>query len=363
MTSWLLILLLALPAPLLAADDSVTVLITHPRADELRNIAKLVERGLLEVPNLRLVGIYHQNEWENYADARSYIAEQENSWMELKEIACKLEVKSVYRKNDCSSVFQDLFNASNAVIFTGGPDIPPVLYGEKTLITTAIEDPPRHRFEISFLFHLLGSGRNKKFKPFLQDRPDYVVLGLCLGLQSMNVATGGSLIQDIPSEVYKIKTLEAGMRLPAMNKHRSFSQPLNPALGVGRAVIHPVHFKGRSELAKTLAPDGKPVKVISLHHQGIEKLGSGLVVLATSPDGKIIEAIRHQKFTNVLGVQFHPEKSLPWEPDSIYLEREGAQAPNYVAEWFQKDQRARTFVEAFWHLVGDRIKKSAGGKP
>jgi len=359
----LLAVLLVLPVPLLAAGDPVTVLITHPRADELRNIAKLVERGLLEVPDLHLVGIYHANEWENYEDARDFIAGQTESWMELKEIGCNLDVKTVYRKNDCTKIFRDLFDISYAVIFTGGPDIPPILYGEKTLLTTVIEDPPRHLFEISFLFHLLGSSRNKKFKPFLQDRPGYVVLGLCLGLQSMNVAAGGTLIQDIPSEVYKIKTFEDGLKLPAAKIHRSFSRPLNPALGVGNAAIHPVRFKGRSELVKTLVPDGKPVKVISLHHQGIEKLGRGLSVLATSLDGKVIEAARHKKFPNVLGIQFHAEKDLMWEPDSIYLKKEEAQVPNYVAEWLQKDQRAQSFLRAFWRLVGDRINKSAGGNP
>jgi putative glutamine amidotransferase len=357
--SLLLILLLAAPS---LAGEPVTVLITHPRADELRNIKKLVDRGLLKVPDLHLVGVYHANEWENYEDARDFIAGQIDSWMELKEISCKLDTKSIYRENDCTATFKELFKSSRAVIFTGGPDIPPILYGEKTLLTTVIEDPPRHIFEISFLFHLLGGSRNKKFKPFLTERPDYVVLGLCLGLQSINVATGGTLIQDIPSEVYRIKTFEAGLKLPAAKVHRSYSRPLSPALGVGNAAIHPVKFKGRSELVKALVPDKKPVMVISLHHQAIEKLGRGLMVLATSLDGKIIEAIGHKKFPGVLGIQFHAEKDLMWEPDSVYLEEENARVPNYVAEWFQKDQRARTFIQAFWRLVGDRIQKCAGAK-
>ncbi|MFC1654512.1 gamma-glutamyl-gamma-aminobutyrate hydrolase family protein [Myxococcota bacterium] len=360
--SWLLVLLLALAAPVLAGE-ATTVLITHPRADELRNIKKLVDRGLLKVPNLHLVGVYHADEWENYEDARDFIAGQLESWMEMKEISCKLDVKSVYQENDCTPVFRDLFKSSSAVIFTGGPDIPPFLYGEKTLLTTVIEDPPRHMFEISFLFHLLGGSRNKRFKPFLDARPDYVVLGLCLGLQSINVAAGGTLIQDIPSEVYRIKSFEAGLKLPAAKTHRSYSRPLNPAIGVGNAVVHPVRFKGRSELVKALVPDGKPIKVLSLHHQGIEKLGRGLLVLAASLDGKVIEAIRHRKFPGVLGIQFHAEKDLMWEPDSIYLQKEDDLVPNYVAEWFQKDPRARKFIEAFWRLVGERITKSAGGNP
>jgi len=355
-----ILLALPVPAPSSQAGEPVTVLITHPRADELRNIKKLVDRGLLKVPDLHLVGIYHADEWENYEDARDFIAEQPGNWVELKEISCKLDVKSVYRRNDCTGAFKDLFKSSHAVIFTGGPDIPPVLYGEKTLLTTVIEDPPRHMFEISFLFHLLGGSRNPKFKPFLQERVDYVILGLCLGMQSINVATGGTLIQDIPSEVYGIKTFEGGLKLPAARVHRSYSRPLNPALGVGSAAIHPVKFKGRSELVKALVPDKKPVKVISLHHQGIEKLGRGLVVLATSLDGKIIEAVGHKKFPGVLGIQFHAERDLLWEPDSIYLKNEDDQVPNYVAEWFLNDKRARQFIEAFWNLIGECIQKGAG---
>ena len=352
----LFVLLLALPAP---AGEPVTVLITHPDTDELRNIKKLVDRGLLKVPDLHLVGVYHADEWEDYEGARNFVAGQTGGWMELKEISCKLDGQSVFKMNECTPVFRELFDESHGVIFTGGPDIPPVLYGEKTLLTTVIADPPRHMFEISLLFHLLGGSRNPKFKPFLAERPDYVVLGLCLGLQSINVAAGGTLIQDIPSEVYRVKTFEAGLKLPAAKVHRSYSRPLNPALGVGNAVIHPVKLKGRSELVKALVPDGKPVKVLSLHHQGIQKLGRGLAVLATSLDGKIIEAVRHKKFPGVLGIQFHAEKDLMWEPDSIYLEEENAQVPNYVAEWFKNDQRAQKFIEAFWHLIGERIKKSA----
>jgi len=352
------LLLITLPA---TAGEPATVLITHPRADELRNIKNLVDRGLLKVPDLRLVGIYHADEWEDYEDARQFIAEHAGDWAELKEISCELDTKSVFKKNECTQRFRELFDQSQAVIFTGGPDIPPVLYGEKTLLTTVIEDPPRHLFEISFLFHLLGGSRNHKFKPFLRERPDYVVLGLCLGLQSINVASGGTLIQDIPSEVYGVKTFEDGLKLPAAKVHRSYSRPLNPALGVGNAAIHPVRFKIGSKLA--LVPGKKPVMVVSLHHQGIEKLGRDLVVLATSLDGKIIEAVGHKKFPGVLGVQFHAEKDLMWEPDSIYLEEENAQVPNYVAEWFKKDQRARNFIAAFWKLIGKCIEKSAGAKP
>ncbi len=55
-------------------------------------------------------------------------------------------------------------------------------------------DPGRHFFEVSFLFHLLGGSRNESFKPLLDENPGYMVTGFCLGMQSMNVATGGILI-------------------------------------------------------------------------------------------------------------------------------------------------------------------------
>ncbi|MBW1871614.1 MAG: hypothetical protein JRJ19_06085, partial [Deltaproteobacteria bacterium] len=81
--------LAVLPAYASAGTETkpTTVLITHPKARELRNIKNLHDMGLLKVTNLRLIGIYHVEEYEDYEDAQDFIAEQAPYWMELEGIS------------------------------------------------------------------------------------------------------------------------------------------------------------------------------------------------------------------------------------------------------------------------------------
>ena len=58
----------------------------------------------------------------------------------------------------------------------------------------------------------------------------------------------------------------------------------------------------------------KPL-VLSGHHQALDKLGKGLKIIATSIDGKVVEAVEHEKYANVLGIQFHPDHPFLWDPD------------------------------------------------
>ncbi|HUU01119.1 MAG TPA: gamma-glutamyl-gamma-aminobutyrate hydrolase family protein [Myxococcota bacterium] len=353
------LLLIALPLPVPAAEPAlrVNILITHPRASELENFARLVERGLLQVPGLRLTGIYSSQESEDYQDARNYVLGRAPGWIHLRKISCELSSEKVFGRNDCSPIFDKLFADSAGIVFTGGPDIPPSLYGQKTLLTTVIEDPPRHWFEISFLYHLLGGDRGEKRVPLLTRRPAYMVLGLCLGMQSINVATGGTLVQDIPSHIYGVKTFEDGLRLPDEKVHRSFSAPLYPAAGEGWAVVHPIRLTGGADFTKTLLPEGGTVSVLSLHHQAIAGLGRGLDVWATSEDGKVIEAIRHSKYPGMIGVQFHPEKEILFDA--------GPSPAQHIAVWFEGDRRAQAFESSFWKMISKKVlesAKQAGGR-
>lgn len=346
-----------------AGEGDIVLLLTHPQASELRNIEHLVEQGLFKPEGLRLVGIHHQEELDDYDGARRYLEEDAPGWMELREVACDLPADEVFAENDCTPEFRDLFEHSAGVLFTGGPDLPPSLYGEKTLLTTDIQDPPRHRFELSLLFHLLGSRRNPEHEPWLAERTSYTVLGICLGMQSINVATGGTMIQDIPSEVYGVDTCEDAQKLPPARTHRSYIAPLVPGHDVGWAVVHPIKLVGRSRFRRALLPAGGLVRVVSVHHQAVEKLGRGLEVIATSPDGKIVEGLRHKRFPNVLGVQFHPEKTLLWDTDRIYLAHPGADQPNHIAHWYNKDKKAQALHRAYWRLVGQMLTRSARTRP
>jgi putative glutamine amidotransferase len=70
----------------------------------------------------------------------------------------------------------------------------------------------------------LGGYGNEDFEPFLKEKPKYLVTGFCLGMQTMNVATGGTLIQDIPAEIYGATTSEKTLEIGRANLHRNYWQ-------------------------------------------------------------------------------------------------------------------------------------------
>jgi putative glutamine amidotransferase len=173
---------------------------------------------------------------------------------------------------------------------------------------TVITDPYRHYFEASFLFHLLGGFQDINFPSLLENNLKYLVVGFCLGMQTMNVATGGTMIQDIPLEVYKKKNVEDILALPNDKQHRNYANNIQDSLDLFWGNIHPIKVQNDSWLVKEgLINPGQFPGVVSSHHQAIEKTGKDLRIAATSMDGKIIEALDHQKYPNVFGFQFHPE--------------------------------------------------------
>ena len=198
----------------------------------------------------------------------------------------------------------------------GGPDLPPSIYGESMSTLTSMTDPYRHYFETSFLFHLLGSSRNTNQVPLLESNPDFVVYAICLGMQTMNVAAGGTMIQDIPDEIYHLNNVEDILTADNNSQHRNYNNNL---------YVDSTLFPGNFHEIKIL--DSKPIVgnsnnnnplVYSNHHQAIEKLGMNLKVIATSTDGQIIEAIIHKKYPNVLGIQFHPEGTYLYNENLKY---------------------------------------------
>ena len=122
------------------------------------------------------------------------------------------------------------------------------------------------------------------------------VLGICYGLQSLNVFRNGSLVQHIPDflpEGTRAKVNhEAGRKVP---------------------VAHSVAIENGSRLAQIIADDGSPliVPVNSSHHQSAEIIGDGLRVVARCPDDGIIEALEGTARDHfVVAVQWHPERSV-----------------------------------------------------
>ena len=170
---------------------------------------------------------------------------------------------------------QAVLDAVDGLILSGGSDFNPATYGDPdTHETTYGIDPERDTFEIE-LFRLAVK----------QDKP---VLGICRGVQSINVAMGGTLIQDIPSSV------------PENLEHRQH------ALGKSQTdVSHSVTITDeQSPLYAVLGTD--QMNVNSFHHQSVKEVAPDLKIAAVADDG-VIEALWHPGMSFGLGVQWHPE--------------------------------------------------------
>ena len=154
-------------------------------------------------------------------------------------------------------------------LFTGGPDVDPVHYGREKLETCGGITPERDEMELK-LFRMV----------FELDKP---ILGICRGLQLINIALGGTLYQDIPTEA------------PSNVPHRVLDKPL--ARDVHGIEVEPDCPFG--DLPLTLW-------VNSRHHQAIENLAPGLKVRARATDG-IIEAVYMPEKPWIRAVQWHPE--------------------------------------------------------
>lgn len=285
------------------------IVLMHPTVGNIESFEVLIKNKIINLPNLVIIGVYHQKEEYDYSKSIEYIKDHKLKNFFLHKVCSNISSDSLYQKNSCTKDFYEIFTNSKGIIFTGGPDIPPTIYSEKTSLLTEITDPYRHYFELSFLFHLLGSDTNPDFNPFLNESPKYKVIGICLGLQTMNIATGGTLYQDIPIEIYNLNMVEDVLKQDPDCIHKNYWMNLDPVKEEIFGSLHPIKFTKESTFtAKLKIPETFNPLVYSAHHQCIKKLGSNLKVEATSVDGKVIEMVSHKKFENVYGVQFHPEK-------------------------------------------------------
>lgn len=162
--------------------------------------------------------------------------------------------------------------ALDGLVFQGGADVSPKSYGEEALRPEWSGDRARDQYEIELFWECV-----------IQRKP---VLGICRGIQLINVALGGSLWQDIAQQI------------PGTQPHVDWK--------AYDAHTHDVAFVPGSGLGRLYAMSTGGL-VTSIHHQALNRLGRGLVVEATSvPDG-VVEAVRWNGSSYVVGVQWHPE--------------------------------------------------------
>jgi putative glutamine amidotransferase len=331
------------------------ILLAHPTVHNLKTIDFLLSNSILKPGNAEFIGIYPTNENYDYEQSIKLIKQAGMNRFHLQQIDVSIPTDSCYYKNRWTATFKKLFDHSAGIIFFGGPDIQPEIYGQKNSYSE-VTDPNRHLFELSLLFHLIGGRQNEAFDPFLTERPDYFITGFCLGLQSMNVAAGGTLTQDIPAMVYEKKTAEEILKLKKDQLHRNYWQEIsNDSLLMG-INFHPIQYTAHPFFLKTVKADKEYIPlVLSSHHQAIDELGKDLIVTATSMDGQIIEGIHHRRYPNVFAVQFHPEVPALYTKDD-QLKFAPSDSPKTFFEILSEADR--TFHLKYWNTISKSILAS-----
>ena len=163
----------------------------------------------------------------------------------------------------------------DAVLLTGGGDVDPALYGEARHETVKDAEAGRDAFELTLAKLALDK--------------DVPLLAICRGTQVLNVADGGTLVQDIPSSV------ETDLQ------HRVEE--------ASDCLAHGITVDAGARLAELIDHDNSGVcgcRVNSRHHQSVGRIGARFAVSARSEDG-IVEAIENPAAKFCIGVQWHPE--------------------------------------------------------
>lgn len=338
------------------AGKNANLVLMNPTVRNLKTILYLTDNKILDLPDdYQLVGFYNTSQAYDFRQTEEFIRESGRDNLFLHECS-QLPGESIYSENPCSDDFRKVFAGSRGIIFFGGPDIPPSLYGEETLLLTEITDYHRHSFEASFLFHLLGGFQDEAYVPLLDQKPEYMILGICLGMQTMNIATGGTLVQDIPSEIYQQSTVEQVLAASEDNRHRNYYSNFGLEEGLLWGSFHPINII-MPQRARDFMDGSKPHPyVLSSHHQAADLIGKGMQVTATSMDGKVVEMMAHEKYPNVLGVQFHPEPTFLYQKDEKIKLQPGKLSDQSFIDLYG-GASGETFNRNIWRWVGDALSE------
>ena len=184
---------------------------------------------------------------------------------------------------DDKASLETIWMRLDGLLLSGGGDVSPEFYGEEISTDLIAMNPLRDQLEIWMARRALCD--------------DMPLLSICRGIQVLNVAAGGSLYQDIASEI------------PVARKHNC-----NPPAHASDYLAHVVQPQLDTLLSSAIRGGDTSyppttLHVNSRHHQALKEIGEGLVAVAHSPDG-IIEAVESPTHRFILGVQWHPEDLL-----------------------------------------------------
>ncbi len=331
------------------------VLLMHPTESNVKNFCWLVDTGFIEIDSLTIVGVCYKYDNYDFSKSVDYVKKNEIDFVKFVAVNDTLTQDDIFKENACTDDFKKLFEVSDGVIFTGGDDLPPYVYGKQTSLLTSNSNTLRHFFELSFLYHLAGEWSSASDLPLINKKKDYVVWAICLGMQTMNVALGGTLVQDIPSQLYSCNTVEEVLKQQNDEKHKNYYNRLHPEQDYDGGTFHRIKFTGES-FAKNIAEKtsvNNPY-VYSYHHQCVGKTGKGLQVVATSMDGKVPEMIQSEKYKNFTGFQFHFEYKYLYSDDSAHkLYWNGKQ--NITTSSFVRDKETLNFYKGLWKYFSNLI--------
>ncbi|GMA51147.1 gamma-glutamyl-gamma-aminobutyrate hydrolase [Alicyclobacillus contaminans] len=179
---------------------------------------------------------------------------------------------------------QTLANLMDGLILAGGEDVHPGLWGDQPRHGLGSVVPERDDLEMALIRRMLALQ-----KP---------ILGICRGIQILNVALGGSLYQDLPRE----------WRGKIQHRQRARRDFLS----------HGVQLAEHSRLARLVG--GTAIRCNTFHHQAVRELGEHLVAVGWDDEG-LVEAVEHETLPFVVGVQWHPENLWRKHPEHLALFR------------------------------------------
>lgn len=166
----------------------------------------------------------------------------------------------------------------DALILTGGEDVSPLMFREEPRPELGLTNLPRDRWEIALLAAAEARG--------------IPILGICRGIQVINVHRGGTLYQDITAET------------SSPIGHAPFQNPME-------SLHHTITVEPGSRMEELFPPDADGrIVVNSFHHQALRDMGEGLVITSRAPDG-IVEAVEDPGRDFFIAVQFHAEALPP----------------------------------------------------